>query len=155
MICKNSQHGTYSVDLNGIKPSLQGTLNRVCEGDLELDDILHRHLSRAGMVLIPRNGARGVDIIRPAIELLTGNSAGREPWCNSACFPASVAELDHHLLALTVRELDDFAEILDLAVFPESVVFRRDSSVCCDCRGFDARDAGATLNDTACAEQSA
>jgi hypothetical protein len=60
-----------------------------------------------------------------------------------------VAELDHQLLTLAVSELACGAQALDLAVFPQTVVFRGDAALRGDGGGFDAGNAGSSLYDTA------
>lgn len=117
------------MDFNSIKPSLQSPLHSTSKSELELNDILRRHLLGFSMVLIPRDSTRSVDIVRPAVEFLAGHSTGGEPGSDGTRFPARVAELDHHLLALAVGEFDDFAQVLDLAVFPQAVVFGGDAAL--------------------------
>lgn len=117
------------MDFNSIKPSLQSPLHSTSKSELELNDILRRHLLGFSMVLIPRDSTRSVDIVRPAVEFLAGHSTGGKPGSDGARFPARVSELDHHLLTLAVGEFDDFAQVLDLAVFPEAVVFGGDAAL--------------------------
>lgn len=120
---------THSVDLNSVKPSLQRPLHSTSESELELNDILRGHLLGFSMVLVPRDSTRSVDIVRPAVEFLAGHSTGGEPGSDGTRFPARMAELDHHLLPLAVGEFDHFAQVLDLAVFPQAVVFGGDAAL--------------------------
>ena len=57
------------VDLDGIKASLEGTLDTRSEGSLKVLNILLRHLFWLGVPVIVRDCAGCVDIIGPAIEL--------------------------------------------------------------------------------------
>jgi len=98
------------------------------------------------MILIPRNRARGIHLIRPAIQVFPRDCAGGEPGGDGAGFATRVAELDHDLLALGVGELDDSCQVLDLRVFPEADVFRGDAALGSYCCGFHAGDARAALD---------
>lgn len=55
---------------------------------------------------------------------------------------------DHNVLTLRMSKLDDFSQRLDLAVFPQAIVFRRDSSVCSDSSGFYCCKSWSTLDNT-------
>ena len=59
-----------------------------------------------------------------------------------------MAELDNDLLALAVSELDSLPERLNLAVLPQTRIFRRDTALWQDGSSLDARDTGAALNNT-------
>ena len=137
------------VDLNGIEAGLECALDGVVESFLQILDILQRHLSRLGVVLVPWDGGGSVHIIWPAVEILASNGTGAEPRGDSAGFATGVAELNHDVLVLRVREVDNFLQILDLGVLPESDVFRGDAAVGRDSGGFDAGKAWAALNDAA------
>jgi hypothetical protein len=60
-----------------------------------------------------------------------------------------VGELNHQLLALAVSKLTSGAQALDLAVFPESNIFRGDAAICGDGGCFDASKTGTSLYNAA------
>ena len=98
------------------------------------------------MVFIPRNRARGPHLIWPAIEVFTCDCAGGEPGGDGTSFAAGVAELDHDFLALGVCELDDFRQVLDLRVLPETNVFGGNAAFGGYGCGFYAGDTRAALD---------
>jgi hypothetical protein len=59
-----------------------------------------------------------------------------------------VGELNHQLLALAVSKFACGAQALDLAVFPESIIFRGDAAICGDGGCFDASKTGTSLHNT-------
>jgi hypothetical protein len=60
-----------------------------------------------------------------------------------------MTQLDHHLLALTVCKLDDFVQVLDLAVLPKAHVFRSDAALWRNGSRFDTGNTRTTLDDAA------
>ena len=124
------QNETYVsiVNLNDIKARLQRTLQTSNPRNLEVFNILQRHLLGRGMVLVPGNGTRSNDFIGPTADFSCGNSAAPEPWSDCRSFAAGVSELDSDELTLRVSKLDGLAERLDLAVLPESGVFGCDAT---------------------------
>jgi len=117
------------VNLNSIKSSFQRPLHRSRKRSLEILDILQGHLLGISMVLVPRDSARSVNVVWPAVQLFASDSSRGQPRRYGARFAACVAQLDHHLLALAVGELDYFGQVLDLAVFPEAHVFGGDAAL--------------------------
>jgi len=111
------------MNLNDIEPSLESTLKSSDPRNLEVLNILQRHLLGCGMVLVPGNGTRSNDFIRPTTNFSCSNSPASEPWSDCGSFAAGVSELDGDELALRVCKLDSLAERLDLAVLPEAGVF--------------------------------
>jgi len=108
------------VNLNYIKPCLECTLKSSYPRNLEVLDILQRHLLRRGMVLVPRNGTRSNDLVRPATNFTCSNSTASKPWSDRGGFTTRVSELDCDELTLRVSKLDGLAERLDLTVLPET-----------------------------------
>jgi hypothetical protein len=137
------------MNLNHIKSRLQRPLHRRLEGLFEILNIPLTHLLRLGMVLVPRDRARRVNIVRPAVQVFAGHGSGRKPGRHGAGLSTRVAELNHYFLALRVRELADLRQGGDLAVFPEPDIFRGDAALGGYGGGFDARDGGASLEDAA------
>jgi hypothetical protein len=137
------------VDLNSVETSFQSTLHRRGKSSLEVLDVLRSHLLRFRVQVVPGDCARGIDIVWPAVQVFASNSARREPGRHSAGFSACVTQLDHHLLALTVGKLDDFLQVLDLAVLPKTHVFRSDTTLRRNGSRFDTGDTGTTLDDAA------
>jgi hypothetical protein len=117
------------VDFDGVETSFQSTLHGRGKSSLEVLDILGGHLLWFGVEVVPWDGTRGVHIVWPAVQVLASNSARREPGRHGTGLSACVAQLNHHLLALTVRKLDDFLQVLDLAVLPKAHVFRSDAAL--------------------------
>jgi hypothetical protein len=142
------QVAVSSVDLNGVETGCECTLDGSSKRGLEVLDVLQSHLPRRGVVLVPGDRTRGVDIIWPAVEVLASNGTGGQPRSYGACFPASVGELNHQLLALAVSKFACGAQALDLAVFPESNIFRGDAAICGDGGCFDASKTGTSLHNT-------
>ena len=60
-----------------------------------------------------------------------------------------MSELDADLLPLAMRKLYDSPEWSDLAIFPQTGVFRRDAAFGEYSSGFNKSEAGAALNDAA------
>jgi hypothetical protein len=58
-------------------------------------------------------------------------------------------QLNPNLLALTMCEFHYSPQRLDLTIFPEAAIFRRDSALCCDGSGFYHAQAWATQDDAA------
>src|SRR4051812_346740 len=106
------------MNLDCVKPGLESPPDCLHPGCFEVLDVCLSHSTGLGMILVVRNGAWGLDIVGPSIELLRGNSNLRKPWRNGRCLPARVGELDADFLALGMRKLDDSLQGLDLAILP-------------------------------------
>lgn len=82
------------MDLDCIKPSLQGSLDGGNEVGLELVNLLQAHGARHGMIIVPGDG-RGADaIIGPAVEIFASYGAATEPWSYSRCFTSLYVQRD-------------------------------------------------------------
>jgi hypothetical protein len=137
------------VNLDSIEPCFQRTLDRSRKSSLEVFDVLQSHLLRFGMGIIPRNRARSVNVVWPAVQLFSSDCSRRQPWRHGARFPACVPQLDHHLLTLAVSELDHFVQVLDLTVLPETHVFGSDAALRSDRSSFDTGNSWSALDDAA------
>lgn len=135
------------VNLNRIKAALQRPLDRIVEAFLEALDILQTHLFRLRMFLVPWDRRRRIHIIRPSVQLFARYGTAAQPRSDSGSLAAGVTELNHEVLALRVRKLDDLAEILHLRVLPEPVVFWRDPPLRCHGRRLYASNTRSALDD--------
>ena len=116
------------MNLNNIESRLKSTLETIHPSNLEVLNILEGHLLGRGMVLVPGNGTRSHDLIRPATNLSCSDGTASEPRSDCGGFAAGVSKLDRDQLALRVGEFDSLAERLDLAVLPEAGVFGSDAA---------------------------
>lgn len=71
------------VNLDCIESSLKGPLGGCGIGDLEVLDILQRHLLGVGVVFVPWDRAWGIGVIRPSVQLLHVSHGSRRVIDNS------------------------------------------------------------------------
>lgn len=135
--------------LDDVEARAHGAAGGVDVRVLETLDAVEGERLGLGVALLEAEGARGPDVVRPAVRLLRRGRAHIEPRRDGGRLAPRVPELDADLLVLRVREGDDLRERLDLVVGPEPGVFRGDAALWCDCGGLDHAQAGPAGDDAA------
>lgn len=122
---RREQVAVGAVDLDRVEARGDGAPRRVPERLQQRADVLGRHFFRHRVAVLGRaDGARRPHVVLPAAVLLGCHDAdlAREPGRLRAGLAARVPDLDAHLLALRVREVDDALQGRDLAVLPQAAV---------------------------------
>lgn len=91
--------------------------------------------------------------IRPLTDIFHRDRIPAKPWRNRASLPAGMRELNGNLLVLAVGEFVSAPQRLDLPIFPQPRIFRRDAALRLYSGGLDKSEAWTTLNYTAYVRQ--
>ena len=133
------------MDLDEIRPRAHSPLHSRNPRGFEFLDISLCHGPWGRAVVGEGLVAGTLHCVRPSADVLGCGVVTGQPGCHGAGFPARVRDLHADELALAVREFDDPAQGLGLAVFPETQVLGGDSAPRLDGGGFDHEEAGAAL----------
>lgn len=117
------------VDLDGVEASGERALGGSSPSGLEVLDVLEGHLLGVAEAVAVWDGAGGLDVVGPAVDVLSSDCAHGDPGGNGGGLATSVGKLDTDLLVLRVGEVNDLLHGLDLAVLPETAVLGCDTSL--------------------------
>lgn len=137
------------VDFHKVHASFQRPLHRRHPVLLELFNVGLGHRLRRGKLVVERNVAGPLHIVRPATHCLGRHVRHTEPGRHRACLATGMGHLNPNDLVLAVHELHHAAEGLDLRVLPEPVVLRSDTTFRLHRRGFDHQKPRAALRNAA------
>lgn len=135
-----------AVDLDDVKPGLDGPLGRGGEGLDQLPDLRARHLADPRVRAREGHGARPPHVVGPPADVKPRDvrlPALAVPGREGARLAARVGELHPRAVALRVHEVDDAAQRRDVAVAPEARVLGRDAPVGEHGGGLDDDEGGA------------